>query len=180
MTHIDLRMKKIQGPAVALLFFGLAGMLIAMSASSPAPKGKLSGKYFDDAAVFAEGKVCRVDSGAGTLIRFDQLHENPLFQSKSPNMTHLVLWFKDGLMTGQRYEIPSPAVQVCYWEQGDLLMFHTTKGLGWVEFAVSDGGQPLKGKMDLKLIEPDHNMSNSDYHYMGGPFTAAHSKLKAD
>jgi hypothetical protein len=161
--------------------FVLLALVAALVAVSPSdfgkkPKGKLIGKYFENTSVFAEGKVCRVDSGAGTLVRFDQNHENPLFQSKLPNMTHLILWFKDGLMTGQRYEIPSPAVQVCYWEQGDLLMFHTTKGLGWVEFAVSDGGQPLKGKMDLKLIEPDHNMSNSDYHYMGGSFTATLSK----
>ncbi len=175
-------MNKFKGILLVVLLGGLVFGFAAVASTEMAgkPKGKLVGKYFYETSVFAEGKVCRVDSGAGTLIRFDQNHENPLFQSKLPNMTHLILWFKNGLMTGQRHEIPNPEIEVCYWEQGDLLMFHTTKGLGWVEFTATDGGQPLKGKMDLKLIEPDHNMSNSDYHYMGGAFTATESKLKAD
>jgi hypothetical protein len=165
---------------------GMAGMLgiglMGFTGERPRnpDKGKLTGKYFPDAAVFSEGKVCRVDSGAGTIIRFDQLHENPLFESKAPNMTHLVLWFKDGLMTGQRHQLPHPAIEVCYWEQGDLLMFHTTKGIGWIEFEANETGQTFKGRMEIKLVEPDHNMSNSDYHFMGGKFVAQYDELNEE
>ena len=81
------------------------------------------------------------------------------------------MWFKDGIEVGKRLALPSPRVEVCYWEQGDLLMFHTSKSLGWIEFKSGAIGGRLDGKMDMKLIEPDHNMSNSDYHFMGGEFS---------
>lgn len=169
--------------AFSIICIALSAILIVGAANDGAPKkpkgGKYDGKYYPEAGIFAEGKNCKVDSAAGKLIRFDQAYPNPLFESKLPNMTHLLLWFKDGLMTGQRYQLPDPAIEVCYWEQGDLLMFHTNKALGWIEFGIADEGQKLKGKMDMKLIEPDHNMSNSDYHYMGGAFTASPSELEA-
>ena len=160
----------------------LVGFVVVLAsgflAFVPTPKSKLVGRYFLNTGITAEGKNCRADSATGTLIRFDQAHENPLFESKATNMVHLLIWFKDSVEAGKRYELPDPRVEVCYWEQGDLLMFHTNKPKGWIEFSSEDKSQRLSGKMEMKLVEPDHNMSNSDYHYMGGSFSAAEAKLE--
>jgi hypothetical protein len=149
----------------------MAASLLLLSATAPLPKGKTKGIYFLKTGIVSEGKTCKTDSAGGMVLRVDQDHENPLFQSKLPNRIHLLMWFKDSIVVGQRIQLPSPQVQVCYWEQGDLLMFHTTKPQGWIEFTAGKVGGKLDGKMDMKLVEPDHNMSNSDYHYMGGPFS---------
>jgi hypothetical protein len=152
-------------------------LLLALAAVSHLPKPKTKGVYYDQAGIVSEGKSCKPDSAAGIVLRIDQDHENPLFQSKLPNRVHLLIWFKDGITVGQRVTLPSPRVEVCYWEQGDLLMFHTTKPQGWIEFLAGKVGGRLDGKMDMKLVEPDHNMSNSDYHYMGGAFSLTAGKL---
>lgn len=155
----------------------LGSVFVFCCGLAPLPKGKTTGKYYLNAGIHAEGKLCMADSTDGTLVRFDQPHENPLFESKAPNMVHLLIWFRDSVKTGFRYELPDPRVEVCYWEQGDLLMFHTNKPKGWIEFDPNPKPSRLSGKMELKLVEPDHNMSNSDYHYMGGAFALTLAKL---
>lgn len=163
-----------------ILFGSLAALTLLLtlfSSVAPLPKGKTKGQYFAKAGIVSAGKVCTVDSAAGMVMRIDQDHENPLFQSKLPNRVHLLIWFKDSIVVGKRLQLPSAGVEVCYWEQGDLLMFHTTKPLGWIEFTGGSVGGRLDGNMDMKLIEPDHNMSNSDYHYMGGAFSLTQGKL---
>ncbi len=153
-------------------------MLCVMSLSfAPMPKPKIKGSYFNFAGIGSEGKVCHVDSAAGVVMRIDQDYENPLFHSKLPNRIHLLLWFQDGLPFGKRIQLPAPQIQVCYWEQGDLLMFHSTKATGWMEFNTGSVGSRIEGKMEVKLVEPDHNMSNSDYHFMGGGFSLAPGKV---
>lgn len=155
---------------IASLAFGMTNVL--------KPKAKLTkGSYFEDSGLFdmEKGKTCRMDSAQGILVKIDQDHENPLFQSKLPNQVHLILWFKNGI-TAKRYELPNPDIDVCYWEKGDLLMFHTFKAKGWIQFDNFESGAKLLGSMDMKLIEPHHNMSNSDYHYMGGDFQLKASK----
>ena len=165
-----IRFKKRLLPSLLLILVAV----LAIAAAHPSlemgkPKGeKHKGKYFKQTGIVAQGKNCSVDSAGGMVIRLDEEHENPLFQSKSQNMIHLLLWFQDSIVAGKRYELPNPRVQVCYWEQGDLLMFHTQKAIGWIEFSEANPPQAIKGRMDMKLVEPDHNMSNSDYHYMGG------------
>lgn len=159
--------------------FVLLGLVIlTMSMAFFPGKTKIKGSFYEQAGIFDRGKglTCRVDSASGTVIRIDQDHENPLFQSKLPNQVHLLLWFKKDI-EAKRYELPSPDVEACYWEQGDLLMFHSFKATGWIEFSSPPAGGKLNGKMELKLVEPHHNMSNSDYHYMGGDFFLKEAKL---
>lgn len=155
----------------------LGAGLICLLSVAHLPKPKTKGVYYDKAGIVSAGKECSVDSAAGQVLRIDQDHENPLFQSKLPNRIHLLMWFKEGIHVGERITLPSPKVEVCYWEKGDLLMFHTTKPQGWIEFTGGTVGGKLDGKMDMKLVEPDHNMSNSDYHYMGGAFSLALGKM---
>lgn len=158
--------------------FVVGSMLgVLLLSSTPFPKPKTKGQYFNFAGITSQGKVCNVDSANGLVMRIDQDHENPLFQSKLPNRIHLLIWFKQGIDFSKRLQMPSPQVEVCYWEAGDLLMFHSTKATGWMDFTDGSVGTRIEGKMELKLVEPDHNMSNSDYHYMGGGFTLAPSKL---
>ena len=166
MAHFSKRLL----PSSLLLLVAIVALVAShRKPDSQPPKGeKHKGKYHLQTGILAEGKKCGVDSAAGMVIRLDEEHENPLFQSKSQNMVHLLMWFQDSIVAGKRYELPNPRVQVCYWEQGDLLMFHTQKAVGWIEFSEAQPQQPLKGRMDMKLVEPDHNMSNSDYHYLGG------------
>lgn len=154
------------------IFFSLIGLLFL--AFTPTPKGKgMKGVLRDSCALFEmeeKKPLCKIDSGAGQVLYIHQAHENPLFPSKAENRVHLMLHFPDGILAGQRYTLPSPKVNVCYLEKGDLLMFKSFEGQGWVEFTEVAPGKTAAGKMDLKLIKPHHNMSNSDYHYMGGDF----------
>lgn len=163
-------------PYIVLLMMGLTAR-VEPGHFALFPKGNtFSGKYHPHTRIVAEGKACGVDSAAGTVLRFDQVHKNPLFESKSANMTHLLLWFQDSIQADFRYQLPHPRIVVCYWEQGDLLMFHTSKAIGWIEFEGQAKPKKLRGKMEIKLVEPDHNMSNSDYHFMGGVFVAQETR----
>lgn len=155
---------------------GALALLLLLALDSPLPKPKNKGVYYAQSGIVSEGKACHPDSAAGVVLRMDRDHDNPLFQSKLPNRIHLLMWFKDGIPFGQRIQLPAPNVEVCYWEQGDLLMFHTTKALGWIEFKPGKLGSPVAGKLEYKLVEPDHNMSNSDYHFLGGDFSFAPAK----
>lgn len=158
--------------SVFFLLIPLAALLLL--ATTPGGKGKgMKGVLRDSSALYdvVEKKpLCTIDSGLGQVLYIHQVHENPLFPSKAENRVHLMLHFPEGIQAGQRYTIPSPKVNVCYFEKGDLLMFKSFEGLGWVEFTEVTAGKGAAGKMDLKLIKPHHNMSNSDYHYMGGDF----------
>lgn len=141
-------------------------------AFSPAGKA-MKGEYYDDACLLDRDEKrprCRVDEGKGQVIYISQKHENPLFPSEAENRVHLMLHFPNGMEAGKRYTLPTDPVNVCYWEKGDLLMFKSFTGSGWIEISEIKEGKSVSGKMDLKLVEPHHNMSNSDYHYMGGEF----------
>lgn len=135
-----------------------------------APGKPMKGDWYADSGLtgIEPGQTCAVDSAAGAVLYISQEHENSLFPSKVENRVHLQLWFKDGLPE-RRVQLPSPSVAVCYWEKGDLLMFHTYSGAGWIEFDPAKS-KSVTGRMELKLVQPHHNMSNSDYHYMGGDF----------
>lgn len=136
------------------------------------------GKFFDSAMIVdaEKGKLCRPDSGLGQVVSISYPHENPLFPSKSPNTVNLLLHFKNGMTAGKKFTLPDPDVSVCYFEKGDLLMFHTFEGVGSIHFDPVGGKKEIQtGKMDLKLVRPHHNMSNSDYHYMGGRFSLSRS-----
>jgi hypothetical protein len=147
---------------------GLVGLTFAV----PKPK-PMKGIFYDETGLFdaQKGKLCRPDSSAGTVVHFEKAHENPLFPSKSQNKVHLYLWFQQGIQANRRYQMPDSTVKVCYYEKGDLLMFHTFEATGSIQFKAGKGATPWQGAMELKLVHPFHNMSNSDYHYMGGPFS---------
>lgn len=153
---------------------GLLGLTFAVPKTKP-----LKGVFYADSGLFdaEKGKLCRPDSSQGDVLYVSKRHENPLFPSKSPNMVHLYLWFQQGIQANHRYQLPDSTVKVCYYEKGDLLMFHTFEGTGTIQF--KDGKNPAlwQGSMELKLVHPFHNMSNSDYHYMGGPFTLARKTM---
>lgn len=156
-----------------------AFLLLSMNPMSEGKEKPTKGFYVENSGIFdqAKGKTCRIDSANGTVIQIDKDHENPLFPSKLTNQVHLMLWFKNGI-ENKRYQLPNPEVEVCYWEKGDLLMFHSFVAKGWVEFDAYEAGSKLQGKMELKLVEPHHNMSNSDYHYMGGDILLKAQPLK--
>jgi hypothetical protein len=153
---------------------GLIGLTFAVPKTKP-----MKGSYYVQAGLFdaEKGKLCRADSSAGDLIYVSNPHENPLFPSKSPNMVHLFLWFQNGIQANHRYQMPDSTVKVCYYEKGDLLMFHTFEATGSIQFKAGKRADEWQGAMELKLVHPFHNMSNSDYHYMGGPFTLTRKAL---
>ena len=101
------------------------------------------GKFFDSAIIVdaEKGKLCRPDSGLGQVVSISYPHENPLFPSKSPNTVNLLLHFKNGMTAGKKFTLPDPDVSVCYFEKGDLLMFHTFEGVGSIQF------DPVGGKV---------------------------------
>jgi hypothetical protein len=159
-----------------LLFPSLLFLLAACSFpwnTKPVKKG-MQGEYRPDSGLFdaEKGKTCRIDSAAGATLHLEKEHDNPLFESKAPNKVHLIIWWKEAPQAGQRYTLPQPGIEVCYWEKGDLLMFHTFKAQGWIEIEQIKEGKSVAGKMDLQLIEPHHNFSNSDFHYLGDNFRA--------
>lgn len=145
-------------------------------------KKKLKGTLHSDRGVFdqIEGETpCRLDSADGFVVEFQQEVENPLFESKAKNKVRLLLWFRGDPAPEKRYYVPSDDIKgLCYREQGDLLMFETFQGSGWIEFGAYSKKGRLEGTMDLKLVEPHHNFSNSDFHHMGGDFCL--EKAKSD
>lgn len=152
--------------------------LLGLTFAAPKPKA-IKGVYFSHAGLFdaERGKLCRPDSSTGDVIYISKTQENPLFASKSPNKVHLFLWFQQGIQAERRYQIPDSSVKVCYYEKGDLLMFHTFEASGSITFKANKKADLWQGAMELKLVHPFHNMSNSDYHYMGGPFALTRADL---
>lgn len=134
------------------------------------PKKKMRGTLHSETGIFdaQKGKTCRLDSAQGTTLEISYVHDNPQFQSKSPNRVNLFLHWKTAPQAGTRYSLPHPEIDVCYWEKGDILMFHTFSAQGWIEFSKLDPESDGQGELELKLIRPHHNFSNSDFHYMGG------------
>ena len=159
---------------------GLAfGLLIALfvGLSSFLPKDKHKGTLYSEvtfSGVESTKGGCVLDSGEAYVMMISRDHENPLFESREPNRVHFQLLFQEAPTPGERIHLPREGVQLCYWEKGDLLMFKTSKPQGWIKFDNSFEEKTVTGELDLKLVKPHHNMSNSDYHYMGGTF-----KLKA-
>lgn len=160
------------------LLFVIAAIALGISTGSAefpaAPKKGLSGTYHPGQGLFdaEKEKTCRLDSADGGSLYLVSEHDNPLFESKAPNMVHLIMWWKTAPAAGVRYQLPHPEIEICYWEKGDLLMFHTFSAQGWLEFDKVADGKYTTGKLDMKLVRPHHNFSNSDYHYLGGSFKA--------
>lgn len=161
-------MKKVK--VLTMLGFSL---LIVAALMGLGGKAKLKGKLLTDAVLTQmEGNksLCVPDSGEGLVLSIVQDHENPLFPSTVTNQVHLFIWFSTPPATGSRIHLPTEGVQVCYYEKGDLLMFKTFEPQGWIQFDNIPPSKTITGSLDLKLVKPHHNMSNSDYHYMGGDF----------
>lgn len=147
--------------------------LLAIGLLAFMPKEKLKGTFYQDAAfsgVESTKKGCVLDSGVGMVMQIAKDHENPLFPSEVQNRVTLQIHFDEAPKAGQRIHLPKEGVQVCYWEKGDLMMFKTSKPKGWIQFNNDVTDKTVSGELDLKLVKPHYNMSNSDYHYMGGAF----------
>ncbi|MEM1000760.1 MAG: hypothetical protein AAGN35_27140 [Bacteroidota bacterium] len=137
-------------------------------------KRTLAGVYQTERGLFdaKKGKTCRTDHAEGATLHLEKDHENPLFTSETPNRVHLIVAWKTIPKAGQRFQLPDPQIEICYWEKGDLLMFHTFRATGWIEIDQIKAGKVVSGSLELQLIEPHHNFSNSDFHYLGGDFKA--------
>ncbi|MCB9232857.1 MAG: hypothetical protein H6581_14390 [Bacteroidia bacterium] len=156
---------RISALMIALFAFSWLGMRLADS--------KIKGTFFPDSQLHQNDEGiphCAIDSGAGMVMELTQLYRNDLFLSEEKNTLRLRIHFATPPVAGQKYSLPTPGVTVCYREEGKLLMFESYNGLGTLQFnSISD--KKIAGKIDLKLVKPHHNMSNSDYHYMGGEFS---------
>lgn len=152
----------------ALLGSFLAAVFMGNAGGEKRTKGiiRLNAGIFDQ--VKGE-QACRVDSAVGFVIELAKEVENPLFESEARNRVNLLLWFKGSPETGKRYYVPgNDFLGLCYREEGDLLMFETFSGIGWIEFRPSRKKGKMEGVMEMRLVEPHHNFSNSDFHYWGG------------
>ena len=156
-----------------LCVLGLLGCFFVLTSLSPGKK-KLKGTLHLSTGIFDQVKgdaPCRLDSAAGFVVEFVQEVENPLFESKSKNQVQLYAWFGGAPIPKKRYYVPSEDCKgLCYRESGDLLMFETFQGSGWIELGEFGKKGRIGGIIDLKLVEPHHNFSNSDFHYLGGEF----------
>lgn len=156
--------------------FALLGMLLILSSYAPAGK-KMQGDLHLETGLFDQVKgeqPCKLDSAEGFVVELSKEVENPLFESKAPNQVRLLLWLAGKPESGKRYYVPGDDFKgLCYREEGDLLMFETFEGSGWVEFEEGKKKGKMDGNIDLKLVEPHHNFSNSDFHHLGGSFRLA-------
>ena len=143
-------------------------------------KKKYSGTFYEEAALISvpymnKHEICGVaedtTKSGGYLIEISEKIENPLFESAKDNEVFLYIWFAELPEPGEKTYIGSDEnVRVCYHEKGDLLMFLTSEAIGSIRFDEVKSGKSVSGEMDLKLVNPVHNMSNGDYQYMGGSF----------
>ena len=145
--------------------------------SNPGKTGgdKLKGAFSSQKQLTASRNApahCLVDSGAGHLLYLWQDFKNELYPGATGSRMHLRIHFADLPQTGERISIPGSGITVCYQDIGNnqLLMYECFEGLGWLKFDKIDKSK-VGGSLDLKLIKPHHNMSTSDYHYMGGKFS---------
>ena len=143
-------------------------------------KDLLKGEWYEEAALYdqeAGGKGCRIDSGNGNVLVIRQQVENPLFESSRENEAVLQIEWPHAVPLGQKTYFPNDSVKVCYREEGNLLMFETFEASGWILPMEQDKKKRLSGKVELKLVNPHHNFSNSDYHFIGGSFKALQQNI---
>lgn len=160
---------KINNSKYYFLFVALSGLLFC-GFVIPFQKGKkLKGHFYENACLVdqVEGeKKCRVDSGKGVVISILQQLENPQFGGESE--AELLIWLPEWPPVGGKYYLKKDNYLLCYQERGELLLFETFTGSGWLLI----DGNPEKGKLvggiELNLIEPHHNFSNSDFQFIGG------------
>lgn len=155
------------------LFLAFGGVLIAGCLAFRSPAKRLEGKLHLKQGLFDQVKgatPCRLDSAGGYVIEIRDETINPQFASSRKNQVRLLIWLPEEPTPNTRIEIPSGINGLCYREEGNLLMFETFQGQGWIEFGAWKKRKQLDGKLDLKLIHPHHNFSNSDYHFLGGSY----------
>lgn len=136
-------------------------------------KDLLKGDWYAEAGLYDQvkgGEGCRIDSGKGSVLVIREEVENPLFESSSQNEAVLQVHWPNNIPLGEKTYFPNDSVQVCYREEGNLLMFETFEASGWIQPLEMDKKSRLSGKLELKLVKPHHNFSNSDYHFIGGSF----------
>ncbi len=165
-----------------LLRFGalitLVGFLMGVKVTSYKGK-KLKGQYWENVRLVDQIKgeqPCRIDSGEGVVIRIQTTQSNEQFGSETNSS--LLLWLADWPPVGQKYYLQEGQFMLCYQEVGDLLLFETFRAQGWIQLSSLPEKGKVKGALEIDLIEPHHNFSNSDFQYMGGSFMLNFSELK--
>ncbi len=139
---------------------------------SPGKKG-MKGEYREDAALVdrvAHEKACRVDTGDVVVWTLTKEVRNPLFEGSQDNVATLHIAWPQMPAVGTRVYFPNDSTQICYREEGRLLMFETFQATGWIEVQTQKGNGQVGGKMELNLVKPHHNFSNSDFQFLGGDF----------
>ena len=139
-------------------------------------KKPLKGSVYSEASLDAETPemdVCRVDSGTGTVAVLAWTVENPLFAASPENTATLQIQFASPPSPGIRIYFPNDSTTVCYQEAGNLLMFETFEATGWWQLDKVDGKGRWEGNLELNLVNPHHNFSNSDFHHVEGAYRLA-------
>ena len=152
------------GLGAGMAIFVLSGFLVG---SKP-----LSGKYMPQAALVngTENAGCQVDKGDRWLMMIaDEVH-NPLFEYSPDNEVRLYLQMDSMPNLNERITLPHKGVEVCYREKGSMLMFETFRATGWIELTERKKNETLIGRLEVNLIEPHHNFSNSDFHRLNCSF----------
>ena len=162
------RLKVFLSFGVLITFMGLI-----MGVKGIEQKGKkLKGQYWENARLVDQIKgeqPCRIDSGEGVVLQIQTTQSNQQFGSETKSS--LLLWFSDWPSPGKKYYLQEGQYLLCYQEVGDLLLFETFRGQGWIQLnSLPDKGK-VRGELEIELIEPHHNFSNSDYQYLGGSFS---------
>lgn len=151
------------------LFLVIGGLLFC--GATPLEKGgkKLKGNYYEKGILTdqIEGdSKCKVDSGEGVVIQIIRYQENPQFGDETE--TELLVWLREWPSVGEKYYLTPENSQICFQERGKLLLFETFICQGWIQLLESPAKGKLKGNIELNLVEPHHNFSNSDFQFVGG------------
>ncbi len=129
----------------------------------------MKGYFFDEASLVDQIKgdqKCRIDSGGGVVIQLLWGQENPQFGEETE--AELLIWFPELPGIGEKLFFPGDNAVLCYQERGNILLFETFQGSGWLLFPTPMKKEKLSLEIDLNLIRPHHNFSNSDFQYVGG------------
>ena len=134
--------EKINNSKYYFFFVALSGLMFCGFAI-PCQKGKkLKGHFYENVCLVdqVEGeKKCRVDSGKGVVICIHQQLENPQFGGESES--ELLIWLSEWPPVGEKYYLGKENYLLCYQERGELLLFETFQGSGWLML----DGNPEKG-----------------------------------
>lgn len=139
---------------------------------------KMSGTYYRDAQMLIDtaGNKCRVDSGSGFVMKFEKPDFNELFGDGEKTMLTFYVGMPNA-PTAKSIRLPDPDFHIYYQEMGSILLFECYEAQGWIRINKTSKGK-LEGSMEVDLINPHHNFSNSDFHHLEGEFRLSPGKVE--